>query len=484
MNTIRELQPKALWDIFYQLTRIPRPSKKEEKAVRFAEDFGKKLGLKTRIDSAGNIIINKPAYKGMEKKMGVILQAHLDMVPQKNSDKKHDFEKDPIETIIDKDWVKANGTTLGADNGIGVASALAVLQDKNIKHGPLEVLLTVDEETGMTGAFGLKPGLLKGDILLNLDSEDEGELYIGCAGGMNTKGMMRYKEVALPAGMKAYKLSVTGLKGGHSGLDINLGRGNATKILNRLLWALQEVNIRISYIEGGNLRNAIPREAFAIVCIPKQEIKKFRAIISKYDKIFKSEYASTEPELSLKANESELPQKVIAKDDQGKIIKVIYGTPHGVIRMSAEMPGIVETSVNMAIVKAEKGILEIVCLLRSSVDSAKLSLGNRTQSIMELAGMKVSHEGSYPGWKPNLSSPILKTMKEIYNKKFGKMPEVKVIHAGLECGLIGAVYPGMDLISFGPTIRFPHSPDEKVNIPSVGKYWDYLLDILENIPVK
>ncbi len=484
MSTIKDLNPKPVWEIFYQITRIPRPSKKEGKAVKFAKEFGEKLGLKTIVDEVGNVIISKPAFTGMENKMGVILQGHLDMVPQKNSDKVHDFENDPIETIIDGNWVKANGTTLGSDNGIGVACALAVLQDKNIKNGPLEVLLTIDEETGMSGAFGLNPGLLRGDILLNLDSEDEGELYIGCAGGMNSEGTLVYKETTVPSGMLAFRLSVTGLKGGHSGLDINLGRGNATKIMNRLLWSLQDVGMRISNFAGGNLRNAIPRESFAIVCIPGSNIEKFIALITENAEIVKSEYAVTEQGFSIKAEKVNLPEKVMDEQDQQKIIRLIYSIPHGVVRMSDEMHGIVETSTNMAIVNAENGNLTIICLLRSSVDSAKLSLGNMTQSVMELAGMKVIHDGSYPGWKPNLSSPILNIMKDLYNKKYGKVPDVKVIHAGLECGIIGAIYPKMDLISFGPTIRFPHSPDEKVNIDSVGKFWDYLVETLEKIPIK
>ena len=484
MNSIKDLKPQSVWNIFYQLTRIPRPSKKEENAVKFAKEFGEKLGLKTVVDSTGNVVISKPAYPGMENRMGAILQGHLDMVPQKNSDKVHDFEKDPIESVIDGEWVKANGTTLGADNGIGVAAALAVLEDKNIKHGPLEVLLTVDEETGMTGAFGIKPGILKGDVLLNLDSEDERELIIGCAGGMNTGGTGTYKEVSVPEGMKAFRLSVTGLKGGHSGVDINLGRGNAAKIMTRLLWSLQVADIRISSLEAGNLRNAIPREAFVIVCLPEANVARLQIILEEHEKIFEAEYSSTDDGLTLKAEKAILPSWIMDDKSQKKLIKLLYGIPHGVMRMSADMPEIVETSTNLAIVKVESGLMKVSCLLRSSVDSAKISLGYMTQSVMELGGLQVTHDGAYPGWKPNLSSSILSTMKEVYHKKFGKEPEVKVIHAGLECGLIGAVYPGMDLISCGPTIKYPHSPDEKVNIASVEKFWGFLLETLENIPVK
>jgi dipeptidase D len=407
------------------------------------------------------------------------------MVPQKNSDKKHDFERDPIETIIDGEWVKADGTTLGADNGIGVAAALAVLKSGNVIHGPLEVLLTIDEETGMTGAFELERGLLKGDIMLNLDSEDEGELYIGCAGGINTSGILEYTEEEPGQGMKAFRLSVTGLKGGHSGLDINLGRGNANKIMNRFLWdASAKVGMRIATLEGGNLRNAIPREAFALVAVPAAKSPEFEKMVSGYAEMFSKEFASVEPGLTFKAESAELPGRVMEKKAQDIFLKVVYGIPNAVMRMSPEMPGVVETSTNMAIVKAEKGKAEILCLIRSAVDSAKFSVAYMTQSVMELGGMLVKHDGSYPGWKPNVDSPVLKAMTKVYQDKFGKTPEVKVIHAGLECGIIGDAYPNLDMISFGPTIRHPHSPDEKVHIGSVGMFWDYLVETLRAVPEK
>jgi dipeptidase D len=485
MSSIKELSPKSLWEIFYQFTQIPRPSKKEEKAIAFAKEFGEKLGLETMVDHVGNVIIRKPATPGMENRMAVVLQAHLDMVPQKNSDKVHDFEKDPIEAYVDGEWVTANGTTLGADNAIGASAALAVLQSTEIKHGPLEVLLTMDEETGMTGAFELKPGLLHGDIMLNLDSEDEGELYIGCAGGMNTSGKMSYTEEDAPAGMKAFKLSVTGLKGGHSGLDINLGRGNANKLMNRFLWdAAKKSGIRISSVDGGSLRNAIPRESFALVLVPQSGEKDFLAMVKETETTFKKEFSGPEPGLSFKAEAVSVPEKVMAEKDQDRFLKMIYGIPNGVMRMSTEMPEVVETSTNLAIVKAENGEASALCLIRSSVDSAKFSVSHMTQAVMELASAEVTHDGTYPGWKPNINSPILKTMQDVYQKKYGKIPEIKVIHAGLECGIIGDSYPEMDMISFGPTIRFPHSPDEKVNIKTVGLFWDYLVDTLENIPVK
>ncbi len=485
MKTLQHLRPANLWKIFHDLTQIPRPSKKEEKAVEFAKNFGLKLGLKTIVDKSGNVIIKKSATPGMENRKGIVLQAHLDMVPQKNNDKVHNFETDPIETLIDGDWVKANGTTLGADNGIGVAAALAVIEANDIQHGPLELLLTIDEETGMTGAFGLETGMLDGDILLNLDSEDEGELYIGCAGGMNTSGYMKYKEIPVPDGMKAYKLSVTGLKGGHSGLDINLGRGNANKIMNRFLWfAVNNLDIHISTLEGGSLRNAIPRESFSLIVVPIQKVSEFENAVLKYSGMFKNEFIISDPGLLFKADPAELPSKMMNKEDQIKFVRIVYGIPNGVMRMSAEIEDVVETSINMSVVKANNGEAEILCLLRSAVDSAKYSVANMTQSVMELGGMKVTHDSNYPGWKPNPDSPVLTVMKQVYESKYGKAPEIKVVHAGLECGIIGDVYPNLDMVSFGPTIIHPHSPDEKVHIDSVGKFWDYLLDILKSVPEK
>jgi dipeptidase D len=485
MSTIKDLKPSALWEIFYELTQIPRPSKKEEKAVEFAKNFGEKHGLETHVDDVGNVIIRKPATPGHENKMGVILQAHLDMVPQKNSDKQHDFEKDPIEAIVDGEWVKANGTTLGSDNGIGVAAALAIMSASDLEHGPVEALLTIDEETGMTGAFELKPGLLKGDILLNLDSEDEGELYIGCAGGMNTSANLEYKEENTDGKLVAFNLEVKGLKGGHSGLDIHLGRGNANKLMNRFLCdASGKLGLRISSIDGGSLRNAIPRESFAVVTIPEKNKDAFLSSVKEHNVQFRNEFKGPEPDLSFTASETDLPAKVMNMDAQDKIIKMVYGIPNGVMRMSSDMPDVVETSINLAIVKAMEGKFTALCLIRSSVDSAKFSVGQMTQAVMELAGAKVTHDGTYPGWKPNVESPILKTMKNVYENKYSKVPEVKVIHAGLECGIIGNAYPGLDMISFGPTIRFPHSPDEKVNIETVSKFWEYLLETLKNIPEK
>jgi len=482
---ILNLEPKTLWKNFYSLTQIPHPSKKEEKIREFIIKFGKNLGLETIVDEVGNVIIRKPATPGMEKLKGVILQGHLDMVPQKNSDKLHDFEKDPIETIIDGEWVRANGTTLGADNGMGVSAAMSILESKDIKHGPLETLFTTDEETGMTGATSLKPGVLKGDILINMDSEDEGELYIGCAGGTNGNFQFIYSEVNVPKGSIALKINVTGLKGGHSGVDIHLGRGNANKIMTRLLWhGAHKHGVRLSSIDGGSLRNAIPREAFAIITLPNDRKDGFLKCMNELSQTIKKELSAVDPDLKIEVLSSELPKILIDEKTQLNLLNALYGCPNGVMRMSNEMKGLVETSTNLAIVKSENGIINVQCLLRSSVDSAKNDLEQMMQSVFELAGARFVFDGKYPGWKPNPDSLILKIMLDIYNKKFGKTPEIRAIHAGLECGILGGAYPSWDMISFGPTIRYPHSPDEKVNIATVQKFWDFLIETLKNIPVR
>lgn len=485
MKDIQKLEPVELWKYFHDITLIPRPSKKEQKISEYIKEFGKINKLETIVDKAGNIIIRKPATKGYEKRKGVILQTHLDMVPQKNSDKKHDFEKDPIETIIDGEWVRANGTTLGADNGIGVAATLSLLASKKIPHGPLEALFTIDEETGMTGAFGLKPGLLKGDILMNLDSEDEGELYVGCAGGIDVIVSKNYREEKAPKGYTAYLVTVKGLKGGHSGVDIALGRANSNKLISRfLMQAESDFGVRVSEISGGDLRNAIPREAFTVLMIANSKTKNFEKFVRNYDKMYKAEFAETEPSLTFSAKKCEVPPKVMSKPDQYAIIRSIFACPCGVQRMSMAMKGLVETSNNLAIVRCAKGKFTVNNLTRSSVDSAKEATAWRIAAVFHLIGAKVVLTGSYPGWKPNMSSPVLKTMSSVYNKMFGKVPEVKAIHAGLECGLIGGVYRNLDMISLGPTIRYPHSPDEKVHIASVKKFFDFLCESLKEIPVR
>ncbi|MCD4834549.1 MAG: aminoacyl-histidine dipeptidase [Bacteroidales bacterium] len=485
MSEIRNLEPKAVWEIFQQLCDIPRPSKKEQKAVEFAKKFGEDLGLETIVDEIQNVIIKKPATPGMEDRKTVVLQGHLDMVPQKNSHIDHDFEKDPIQAYVDGEWVTAKDTTLGADNGIGVAAAMAVLKAKDIQHGPIEALFTIDEETGMTGAENLKAGVLDADILINTDSEDEGELYIGCAGGIDTNAKFYYREEEVPADSAAFRIDVKGLKGGHSGLDIPLGRGNSNKLLNRILYTINKsLDIRLADIQSGSLRNAIPREGFAVVTVPKAQVGEFKTFIDELVPQIKSELSVTEPGLDITYAETDMPAQVIDEKTLNNLIKGIYGIPNGVIRMSDAMEGLIETSTNLAIVKKEDGFIELASLQRSSVESAKEDLANMIRCVLELAGAEVVHEGAYPGWNPNINSPILKTMQDVYNNKWGKVPEIKGIHAGLECGIIMENYPNLDAISFGPTIRYPHSPDEKVNIKTVGLFYEFLVETLKNIPKK
>ncbi len=485
MSDITSLEPKVIWKHFYSLTQIPRPSKKEGRIIEFVKKFGEDLGLETIVDAVGNVIIKKPATPGMENRKGIILQGHLDMVPQKNSDKTHDFEKDPIEAYVDGDWVTANGTTLGSDNGMGVAAAMAVLESKDLKHGPVEALFTIDEETGMTGAENLQPGILAGDILLNMDSEDEGELYIGCAGGVDTNVKFRYEEEPVPTGTVSYKISVTGLKGGHSGLDIHLGKGNACLILNKVLkGASEKFEIRLSAIDAGSLRNAIPREAFASVVLPSSSEDEFLNYIQEAHQKFAGEFKDVDPELKIAASKSNMPAFVIDSDTERKFYAAVENCPNGVIAFDKNMPEIVETSSNLAIIKSENQFINIAILTRSAVDSERDKTAAEIANVFKEKGAETAHHGAYPGWKPNVDSPILETMKDVYNSHFGKVPEVKVIHAGLECGILGAIYPNWDMISFGPTIRFPHSPDEKVNIKTVGKFWEFLVATLENAPEK
>jgi len=484
-NEIIKLEPREVWENFYKLTQVPRPSKKEEKIQAFMVNFGKSLGLATEKDAVGNVIIRKPATPGMENRKGIILQGHLDMVPQKNNATAHDFEKDPIDAYIDGEWVRARGTTLGADNGIGVASAMAVLASKSLVHGPIEALFTCDEETGMTGAIGLQPKVLKGDILLNMDSEEEGELYVGCAGGINANIEFEYDEVIVPEGVTPFKLTISGLKGGHSGLDISLGRGNANKLIVRFLkHATREIDVRLAEINGGGMRNAIPREGYAVVLVPDENIALLKKAVKNYESIYKLELGAVEPTLSFTIEETEMPKSMIEERVQDDLIDSVYGCPNGVIRMSDGMAGMVETSTNLSTIKSQMGVIFVKCLLRSSVDSAKDDLVEQVDSVFALGGAMVSFDGGYPGWKPNMDSQILKQMKEIYQSKFGKVPAVLGIHAGLECGILGAAYPNWDMISFGPTMRSPHSPDERVNIASVQKFWDFLVEVLKNTPVK
>lgn len=460
---IAGLEPKVVWENFYKLTQVPRPSKKEEKIQAFMMNFGNSLGLVTEKDSIGNVVIRKPATPGMENRKGIVFQGHLDMVPQKNNGTVHDFENDPIDAWIDGEWVRARGTTLGADNGMGVACAMAVLAAKNLVHGPLEALFTCDEETGMTGALGLKPGWLKGEILLNMDSEEEGELYVGCAGGINADIEFEYDEVIVPQGVTPLKLVISGLRGGHSGLEINQGRGNANKLIIRFLkFATRELDARLAEINGGGMRNAIPREAYAVVLVPDDNVAQLKSAVSKYESIFKYELGAIEPNLSFKIEETEIPESLIEERVQDDLIDAAYACPNGVIRMSDAMEGLVETSTNLSTIKSRKGVIFVKCLLRSSVESAKNDLVEMVDSVFALGGAMVSFDGDYPGWKPNMDSQILALMKEIYKNKFGRTPQVLGIHAGLECGILGAAYPNWDMISFGPTMRSPHSPDRSL----------------------
>ena len=483
--TIKDLEPKALWSNFYSLTRCPRPSKHEEVVRDFIVKWAKQKKIACRVDKVGNIILSKPATKGMEKRCPVVLQAHMDMVPQARAGKKHDFLKDPIQTKIVGDWVYACDTTLGADDGMGVAAIMAVFESKTIKHGPIEALITTDEETGMTGAFGLKSGELKGKYLLNLDSETEGELYVGCAGGIDAAISIPYATEKAPKGMVAYKLTIGGLKGGHSGMEINTGRANANKLLFRHLRWVAECGIRLISVEGGNMRNAIPRDAEAVIAMPK---KNEACILKEFDKVagwVKKELASVEPDFFVKYEKVRMNPTVINEEGTQKIINLMMVAPNGVIRMSRDMEGLVETSLNMAIVKttASKKFM-VYALLRSSVDTAKDALAERLVCLAELAGGKCQLSGAYSGWKPDMKSGLLKTMKQTYKKLYKKEPAVMAIHAGLECGILGAKYPEMEMISFGPTLQSPHSPDERCNIPSAKKFFDYLVKALEAMPDK
>ena len=480
---LKDLNPQIVWKNFYSLTRIPRPSKKEGKAADFLYDFGKSLGLETVRDEVGNIIIRKPATPGMENRKGVILQGHMDMVPQKNADKVHDFEKDPIEAWVDGDWVRARGTTLGADNGLGVAVAMSVLESKDLKHGPVEVLVTVDEETGMTGARALNPGLLYGDILINLDSETEGELYVGCAGGLDITAELPYGTVPVPAGYKAFRLNVKGLKGGHSGMDIVLYRANANKVAARaLLPLLRDMGVKLASIDGGSLRNAIPREAFAVILVPEDKVAQVEKSVADTCSAVKGEYASTDPEASVFLEAVAVPESYIEETAALAAVRAVSGCPDGVWRMSDAVPGLVETSNNTAIVKSDDGRIFIKTLMRSSVDSAKEAMAEEARSVFELAGFKVDFSGGYPGWAPDSSSEILHLMKDVYKRLFGKEPAVMAVHAGLECGILGGAYPHWDMVSCGPTILSPHSPDERAYIPTVEKWWRFVTATLENIP--
>ncbi|MCC8095838.1 MAG: aminoacyl-histidine dipeptidase [Tannerellaceae bacterium] len=481
--SIKDLSPKQIWGYFYDLTQIPRPTGHMKEVTEYILSFGKSLDLETLQDETGNVLIRKPATASMEDRKGVILQSHLDMVPQKNSSVSHDFLKDPIEAYIEGDWVTARDTTLGADNGIGAALAMAILADKTLKHGPLEALFTVDEEVGMDGAFGLKPGFCKGEILINCDSEKEGELFVGCAGGADLNITFQFKEDEyIPEGDIAFKLSLTGLKGGHSGVNIHLGRANANKLMFRFLKeAVAGCGARLSSVEGGSLRNAIPREAFAIITIPGENAEVLWEMVADYQELYQEEYKGIEESISFTAEIAELPENLIPEEIQDDLINAIEGCQNGVISMLASFPGTVESSSNLAVVRSESGLIEVKILIRSSSESRKISVLSSLESVFALAGAKVEYGGAYNGWQPNINSPILNLMKQVYVDLYHKTPEVKVMHAGLECGIIQGAYPNMDMISIGPDIEFPHSPDERIKIPTVEKIWEFLKATLERI---
>lgn len=481
-NSILEnLEPKGLFKFFGEILSIPRPSKHEEKMTEYLINWAKERNLEHERDEIGNVIIRKGATKGKENSPWVCLQSHIDMVCEKNSDKEFDFQKDAIVPKIEGEWLKADGTTLGADDGIGVATALAILDANDIEHGPIECLFTVDEETGLSGAEALSPTVLKSRILLNLDSEDEGEIFIGCAGGIDTVAHLPYDKEETPDA-PAFKLMVKGLKGGHSGDDINKGLACANKLLNRILWSLdKEMDLRIARLEGGNLRNAIAREAYATFVVSQPDVELMRQMVEQFTKELKYEFRTTEPDMEITLSETEKPEFVIDMLSQDNLLNVLYACPHGVLAMSREIPGFVETSTNLASIKMQEDNFFITTSQRSSVESAKYAAAYRVESCFLLAGADVEHGDGYPGWAPNPESQILKIAVEAYKKLFNKEPIVRAIHAGLECGLIGEKYPGMDMISYGPTLRGVHSPDERLEIKTVELYWKHTLEILKNI---
>lgn len=485
METIQDLEPKALWKNFYKLTQVPRPSGHLDKIRRFLLDFAKENGFEAFTDKIGNVIYRKPATPGMENRKTVTLQAHMDMVPQKTESSRHNFETDPIETYIDGDWVKAKETTLGSDDGMGVAAIMAVMEDKSLVHGPLEALLTVDEETGMEGARLLEPDTLQGDILLNLDDETEGEMIIGSAGGIDIVADLTYKEESSTEGDVAVKVSLKGLRGGHSGLEIGEGRANANKLMVRIVReAILQSDAQLSSWHGGNMRNAIPRQAEVVLMIPEGSLDEIKAITDNYTSIFKEEYQGIESDFIITVEETTQPSGVIPEEIQDNLVDAIYAARNGVERHLHENPSIVESSSNLAIVNIAKGKAEIHILARSSSESVKDYMVESLNSCFAMAGMRVVTSHNYQAWQPDFSSPIVAEMKKVYKGLFGKEPVVQVVHAGLECGIIGVKYPKMDMVSFGPTLRSPHTPNERCLIPTVGKYYTFLTETLKNIPVK
>jgi dipeptidase D len=484
-NNVREQNPIELWNNFADLNAVPRASKKEERVIEFMMNFGKNLGLETYKDEVGNVIIKKPASPGMENRVVVALQSHLDMVHQKNASTNFDFDTQGIEMYVEGDWIKANGTTLGADNGIGVASIMTILASKTIIHPSIEALFTIDEETGMTGALGLKGGLLNADIMLNLDTEDDNELTIGCAGGVDVTATGNYTEIVVGNNLIAKKISVKGLTGGHSGMDIHRGRGNANKLMNRILWqAANQFGVQVNSIDGGSLRNAIPRESMATIVLPAENQISFEAFIQEQEQIFKAEYHLTDPNLVIGIENTETPTHVLNGEFQTKLLSSLYSCVNGIYRMSSSIDGLVQTSNNLARVLVKNGTYSIQCLTRGSVDTEKMDLAASLQACFELIGASITFSGSYPGWAPNKDAAIVKLMSELYFERYNENALVSACHAGLECGILGTNYPHIQMISFGPNIKGAHSPDERVQISSVQKYWAFLLETLVRIPSK
>ncbi len=477
-----DLKPTLIWKHFHGLTQVPRPSKKEEKILAYLKQLVTDLGYAYEQDPTGNLVVRKPATPGFENAPTVLIQGHVDMVCEKNKGTEFDFDNDPIRTVIEGEWLTADGTTLGADNGIGVAAGLAVLEAKDLIHPPMEFLFTVDEETGLTGAKGLQPGFLTASMMLNLDSEEDGALYVGCSGGMDTAGVMIVTEEAAPEGWVSYDVMVSGLKGGHSGLDIHTGRGSAIKILARTISELAEkAGVRVSVITGGSKRNAIPREAEACLYLDPAHADTAMGIVAGLQEMFLNEIGSVEPGLSVSLTSCTGNGKVMAREQQETLLHVLHAMPHGVLKMSADIPGLVETSTNLATITRTDDRLVVGSSQRSSVESEKFDAVRQVGAVFSLAGLTVEYGDGYPGWKPNMQSLALKYVREAYRSLYAAEPEIKAIHAGLECGLIGEVFPGMDMISFGPTIMGAHSPDEKISIPMVSKFWDLLVKVLDDI---
>ncbi|MDA9874532.1 MAG: aminoacyl-histidine dipeptidase [Flavobacteriaceae bacterium] len=480
---IRQLEPKAVWNKFADLNAVPRPSKKEARVIAFMKNFGQKLNLETIEDAVGNVIIKKPATAGMEDRKAIVMQSHLDMVHQKNSDTNFDFLTQGIEMFVEGDWVKAKGTTLGADNGLGVATIMAVLESTDIPHPAIEALFTIDEETGMTGAMGLEGGVLNGAILLNLDTEEDDEIGVGCAGGIDVTATGTYNEEPTPETKIGYSIEVKGLQGGHSGMDIHKGFGNANKIMNRLMFdAFENFGLRISEIDGGSLRNAIPRESRAIVAIDKVQEAAFIYEMGLQIEAIQSELKTLEPDLIVVLTKIDTPKVIMDLGVQEGLTRAIYAAWNGVYRMSPEIPELVETSNNIARVMIKDGNVKIGCLTRSSVESSKMDLAMMLRATFELIGCEVELSGDYPGWAPDMDSSILKVLRSLYETLYNEKPHVAACHAGLECGILGTHYPDMEMISFGPNIKGAHSPDERVQISSVQKFWIFVLEILKHIP--